>query len=142
MRISDWSSDVCSSDLFWNKTGGHINPLALARGLAHAVVDKGGVLYSHTPAIRFEREGGHWVVRTPFGQVHARALILASNAYTDTFSSTLAPSVANQVVPVVSWQMATAPLPDVVRSAVIPGRQALSDTHGEDRKSTRLNSSQ
>src|SRR3546814_4124264 len=27
--------------------------------------------------------------------------------------------------------MATAPLPDVVRSAVIPGRQALSDTHGE-----------
>src|SRR3546814_567566 len=41
---------------FWNKTVGHINPLALARGLAHAVVDKGGVLYSHTPAVRFEAE--------------------------------------------------------------------------------------
>src|SRR3546814_17383912 len=111
MRISDWSSDVCSSDLFWNKTGGHINPLALARGLAHAVVDKGGVLYSHTPAIRFEREGGHWVVRTPFGQVHARALILAPNAYPDPFPSPIAPSDANQVEPSVPWQMANPPFP-------------------------------
>ncbi len=27
---------------FWNKTGGHINPLALARGLARAVLGLGG----------------------------------------------------------------------------------------------------
>ncbi len=30
-----------------------------------------------------------------------------------------------------SWQMATQPLSDNVRKTIIPGRQAMSDTHGE-----------
>ena len=34
-------------------------------------------------------------------------------------------------MPVRSWQMATAPLSDEARKTVIPGRQAMSDTHGE-----------
>jgi glycine/D-amino acid oxidase-like deaminating enzyme len=34
-------------------------------------------------------------------------------------------------VPVLSWQMATQPIADDVRRSVMPGRQALSDTHGE-----------
>jgi glycine/D-amino acid oxidase-like deaminating enzyme len=37
--------DMLGSDAwfggFWNRTGGHINPLALSRGLARAVLDKG-----------------------------------------------------------------------------------------------------
>src|SRR5258708_28888598 len=32
---------------------------------------------------------------------------------------------------VLSWQMATQPLSDTVRLTVIPGRQAMSDPHGE-----------
>jgi glycine/D-amino acid oxidase-like deaminating enzyme len=34
-------------------------------------------------------------------------------------------------MPVLSWQMATQPLSDNVRKTIIPGRQAMSDTHGE-----------
>jgi glycine/D-amino acid oxidase-like deaminating enzyme len=34
-------------------------------------------------------------------------------------------------MPVLSWQMATQPLSDDVRKSIIPGRQAMSDTHGE-----------
>jgi len=34
-------------------------------------------------------------------------------------------------MPVRSWQMATEPLSDAARKTVIPGRQAMSDTHGE-----------
>jgi glycine/D-amino acid oxidase-like deaminating enzyme len=30
-----------------------------------------------------------------------------------------------------SWQMATQPLSDNIRKTIIPGRQAMSDTHGE-----------
>jgi len=41
------------------------------------------------------------------------------------------PAIAHEVMPVLSWQMATQPLPDSVRASVIPGRQAMSDTHGE-----------
>src|SRR3954452_13095353 len=43
---------------FWNRTGGHINPLALARGLARAVLERGGRLYARSPALGFERRGG------------------------------------------------------------------------------------
>lgn len=116
---------------FWNRTGGHINPLALARGLARTVIRLGASLHCQTPALNFQRSEGRWIVTTPTGQVRARALILATNAYTDAFSNTLAPRIARQVVPVVSWQMATRPIPEAARAAIIPGRQALSDTHRE-----------
>src|SRR6476646_2587480 len=34
---------------FWNKTGGHINPLALARGLARTVLALGARIYARSP---------------------------------------------------------------------------------------------
>lgn len=116
---------------FWNRSGGHINPLALARGLTQVVLDHGGIIYGDSPAVQFERTGGGWRVRTPLGQVHARALVLATNAYTGEFAPGLAPRVARQMVPVVSWQMATQPVSEAARATVLPGRQAMSDTHGE-----------
>lgn len=116
---------------FWNRSGGHINPLALARGLARAAIEAGARIYSRTPALDFVRRDGRWVVRTPSGEVRARALVLATNAYTGEFSTTLAPRIAHEIVPIISWQMATQPLSDNVRATVIPGRQAVSDTHGE-----------
>jgi glycine/D-amino acid oxidase-like deaminating enzyme len=116
---------------FWNRSGGHVNPLALARGLARAVLAAGGRIHAHSPAIGFERAGDRWIVRTPAGEVRARAMILATNAYTGAFSKTLAPSLAREMVPVLSWQMATQPLPEGARRTVIPGRQAMSDTRGE-----------
>ncbi|HEX6017101.1 MAG TPA: FAD-dependent oxidoreductase [Burkholderiaceae bacterium] len=116
---------------FWNRSGGHINPLALARGLARVVIDAGGRIYARSPALSFARVGDQWLVRTPAGQVRARALVLATNAYTGEFAPSLAPRIAREVVPVLSWQMATLPLPEAVRASVIPGRQAMSDTHGD-----------
>jgi len=116
---------------FWNRSGGHVNPLALARGLARALIGEGGTIFARSPALSFARAGDRWVVRTPGGQVRARALMLATNAYTDAFAPSLAPRIAREIVPVLLWQMATAPLSDAVRASVIPGRQAMSDTHGD-----------
>ena len=116
---------------FWNRTGGHVNPLALARGMAKAVMDQGARLYGHSPAQHYEHRDGLWHVRTPGGTIRAQALILATNAYTDAFANQLAPRIAHQVVPVFSWQMATEPLDEAVRQAILPNRQAMSDTHGE-----------
>ena len=116
---------------FWNRSGGHVNPLALARGLARAAIEAGARIHSRTPALDYARRDGRWVVRTPAGEVRARALVLATNAYTDEFSATLAPRIARELVPVRSWQMATQPLSESVRATVIPARQAVSDTHGE-----------
>lgn len=116
---------------FWNRSGGHINPLALARGLARAAAAKGVSIFAGTPALSFAREDGNWRVTTPQGEVRAKALVLATNAYTGEFARELAPAIAHEVVPVLSWQMATEPLGDNLRAGIIPGRQAVSDTHGD-----------
>lgn len=116
---------------FINHSGGHINPLALARGLAQVVVDAGGRLYNHSPVDSYQRTGDAWIVRTAAGQIRARALVLATNTYTGEVVPGLSPRISDQVVPILSWQMATQPVPEAVRATVIPGRQAMSDTHGD-----------
>jgi glycine/D-amino acid oxidase-like deaminating enzyme len=116
---------------WWNRTGGHINPLALARGLARAVAARGGRIYARTPVLSFERAGDRWIVTTPRGRVNARALLLATNAYTGAVKPGLAPNIAREVIPILSWQMATTPLGDNVRRTILPDRAAMSDTHGE-----------
>jgi glycine/D-amino acid oxidase-like deaminating enzyme len=116
---------------WWAPSGGHINPLALARGLARAVSRHGGTIHAGTPALAYGRAGARWVVTTPDGRVDARALVLATNATSATFSTRLAPDLTREVVPILSWQMATAPIPDAVRRAVMPERTAVSDTRAE-----------
>ena len=127
--------DMLGSDAwfggFWNKTGGHINPLALARGLARTVLGLGARIYARSPAESFERRNDRWVVKTAKGEISGRALVVATNAYSGEFSKSLVPEIAHEVMPVLSWQMATQPLSDNVRKTIIPGRQAMSDTHGE-----------
>jgi len=116
---------------FWNRSGGHINPLALSRGLARVVLEQGCRIYARSPAVSFERRNDRWVVKTEKGEISGRALIVATNAYTGEFSKSLMPAIALEVMPVLSWQMATQPLSETARQTVIPGRQAMSDTHGE-----------
>jgi glycine/D-amino acid oxidase-like deaminating enzyme len=116
---------------FWNPTGGHINPLGLARGLAEAALRLGAVIYSRSPVSSFRREGDGWVVKTEKGALRAKALVLATNAYTGEFAPDLAPAIAQEVIPVLSWQMATRPISDNIAKTIIPDRQAMSDTHRE-----------
>jgi glycine/D-amino acid oxidase-like deaminating enzyme len=116
---------------FWNRSGGHINPLALSHGLTRVVLERGGRIYARSPAISVERRNDRWMVRTEKGEISGRVLIVATNAYTGEFSKSLMPAMAREVVPVLSWQMATQPLSETARETIIPGRQAMSDTHGE-----------
>ena len=131
----DQVRDMLGSDAwfggFWNRTGGHINPLALARGLARAVIGLGGRIYARSPAESFERRNDRWVVKTAKGEISGRALVVATNAYSGEIVKSLVPEIATEVMPVLSWQMATQPLSDNVRKTIVPGRQAMSDTHGE-----------
>lgn len=116
---------------FTNPTGGHVNPLALARGMAATALTLGATILARSPVTGIAHQGGRWLVRGERGTVRARALVLATNAYTGTFNRSLAPEIATSVVPVLSWQMATQPIGDNVARSIIPDRQAMSDTHGE-----------
>lgn len=114
-----------------NASGGHLNPLAYVRGLASAAEAAGARIFEGTTVLSFARAGGGWRLETPSGILLADQVLIATNGYTDWFAPALAPRIARSLVPVLSWQMATAPQPEAVRASVLPGLQALSDTHGD-----------
>lgn len=114
-----------------NPTGGHINPLALARGLAAACESKGVRILERTVVESVSREGDFWVLRTPFGSVRARAALLATQAYTDVHAPRLSPTLARSIVPILSWQVATEPIGANLRGKILPGRHAVSDTRAD-----------
>lgn len=117
---------------FWhggwiNPTGGHINPLAFARGLARAAAGAGARVHGRSPAIAIRRDSNGWRVETPRGAVTADRVILATGTYSDE----LWPGLRRSVVPVRSYQMATEPLSSNLRRSILPGNQAMSDTRGD-----------
>lgn len=121
---------------FWygglfNATGGHINPLAFVRGLADACIRRGVRIFEHSMATGYDRDGDGWRVHTPQGRVRARAVALATNAYTQDGARRLAPQIARSIVPLATWQMATEPLGEEFRADILPGRQAVSDTRAD-----------
>jgi glycine/D-amino acid oxidase-like deaminating enzyme len=107
-----------------NMTGGHINPLGYARGLARAALTKGVRIFTRSPAQSIERIGGSWRIRTPQGGLTADQILIATNAYSDDLWRGLRASM----VRIKSYQAATAPLSDNLRSTVLPGNHAVSDT--------------
>jgi glycine/D-amino acid oxidase-like deaminating enzyme len=131
----DQTRELIGSDAWYggmlNPTGGHINPLALARGLASVCEAKGVTIYENSPVSAYERKGDTWILTTPQGVVRASAVVLATQAYTDVLSRTLAPRIARTIVPILSWQVATEPLGDNLRARIVPGRQAVSDTRAD-----------
>lgn len=129
------TAEILGTD-FWyggmfNPSGGHINPLALSRAMAKAAEGLGARIHETSPVSDFKHDGTQWVVRTAKGTVKARALILATNAYTGELAPALAPRLAKSLVPVLSWQMATDPVGDNLRRRLLPGRHAVSDTRGD-----------
>ncbi len=110
-----------------NATGGRINPLGYARGLGRAAIAAGAAIHTHTPAEGIDRVDGKWVVKTPRGAVRAERVIIAPTAY----STDLWPGFREEVIPVRSYQMATAPLTDNVKKTILPEGHALSDTRGD-----------
>jgi glycine/D-amino acid oxidase-like deaminating enzyme len=104
--------------------GGTVQPLSYVRGLAHAFLEKGGQLFARSPALRLTQAAGGYRIDTPAGSVSAPRVIIATNAYTDSLTQELRRSV----VPVPSFQVATAPIPTALRARILPGGQAASDT--------------
>ncbi|MCX8100316.1 MAG: FAD-binding oxidoreductase [Geminicoccaceae bacterium] len=109
------------------RTGGHLNPLAFARGLARAVVARGIRLFARSPVTGLERQGGRWRLETPRGRVEARRVLLATAAYSGPATGALARSF----VPFRPWMLASEPLGDNVRRTVVPGGEAVSDTRAD-----------
>jgi glycine/D-amino acid oxidase-like deaminating enzyme len=107
-----------------DRRGGTVQPLALVRGLARAVLGAGGQIFTHSPAIRLLRVATDWRIDTPQGSVTSPTVILATNAYSDK----LVGALRRTIVPVPSFQVATRPLTPQLLKDILPQRQAASDT--------------
>ncbi|KPP99482.1 MAG: sarcosine oxidase [Rhodobacteraceae bacterium HLUCCA12] len=105
-------------------SGGMINPLAYALGLARLAENAGTVLHEETPVTAVERARDGWTLRTPAGALHAGRVLLATNA--ETLGA--ARPLGRAVLPLTVHQIATAPLDAETVARIAPHREPASDT--------------
>lgn len=108
-----------------DKRAGTVQPLAYAYGLAKAAHDAGASLFVNSPVISIDRDRNHWNLKTPTGNVQARAVILAVQGYADYSFKDL----KQNLIPFNYFQFATSPLPEKVCNTILPGKQGAWDTN-------------
>jgi len=107
-----------------DRRGGWLQPLDYARGLARAAREAGASVHGGSPVTDIQPAGDGWRVRTDRAAVSARQVFICTNAYTGG----LWPRLSRSLVPLVSYQAATEPLSETLRSQILPKGQVASDT--------------
>jgi glycine/D-amino acid oxidase-like deaminating enzyme len=102
-------------------TGGSVQPLGYARGLAKAATSAGARIFAASPATALRREAGGWRITTPNGVLSAERLVIGTNGYSDD----LWPKLRRSVVPLFSGITATEKLPEAVAATIMPGGGVL-----------------
>jgi glycine/D-amino acid oxidase-like deaminating enzyme len=106
----------------WSAPRRRPQPLGYARGLAEAAQRLGARIHGGSPVTRITQRGAGWQVATAAGSVATPKVLIGTNAYTTDFW----PGLAASVVPVSSFQVATAPLTDNLRRTILPEGHVLS----------------
>ncbi|MGK6315192.1 NAD(P)/FAD-dependent oxidoreductase [Neorhizobium sp. DT-125] len=103
---------------------GTLQPLAYARGLAHAAVKAGAKLHTGSAVISAGEASGRKVVTTAEGEVSADWVIVATDAYSTGPWET----VRREQVHLPYFNLATVPLGDNLRRSILPNREGCWDT--------------
>lgn len=102
----------------YDPRGGHFHPLNYTLGLAVAARKAGVAIFEHSPVERVDAEG----VRTAKGMARAGHIILATDGWTGDLDRQL----GSYTVPIMNYNIATAPLPDADR--LLPSDAAIADS--------------
>jgi glycine/D-amino acid oxidase-like deaminating enzyme len=111
-----------------DRRAGTIQPLAYARGLAHAAIAAGARLHTETPLLSAERRGTDWVLKTPQGSITAPKVVLATNAYGTLVKDMPWSEPTSELTILPYFQFATKPLTANVAASILPERQGCWDT--------------
>ena len=140
-RWRDWAQmgepvDLLDADAMAQKLGsrrymgglldhraGTVNPMGYARGLARAARAAGAGISTGVRVTGLEQTGAGWRVQTDAGPITARAVVLGTNAYTDT----LWPGLKRSFTPIWYFQLATEPLGARI-AGILPEGQGVWDT--------------
>ncbi|MDY7564633.1 FAD-binding oxidoreductase [Pseudomonas sp. RTC3] len=104
-------------------SGGHVHPLNLALGEAAAIIRLGGKIFEQSAAINIAY-GEPIVVGTAKGQVRAKYLLIAGNAY---LNEDLDPRVTRKSMPCGSQIVVTEPLSEKVAKSLITHNYCVED---------------
>ncbi len=102
---------------------GSIHPLSYTRELARTALACGAKIFTETAARKIIRDGHRWTVNTTSIQIRSESVLICTNAYTDD----LVPGLKETVTPLRSVLMASEPLPQVLRSRILPGQITFVD---------------
>jgi len=110
---------------FLDRRAGVINPLAFLFELARIAAAAGARISENRECSKLEKSGDKWMLTLTNGEtIRAKKVILATNAY----SGNLIPGLAQSMVALHSFQIATEPLSDRAGRDILPGGQAVSDS--------------
>lgn len=108
---------------WYGKTGGTVNPYAMAQGLARAAAQLGVTVLEGASVVAIQSADGAKVVKTRDAEYKARKVVFATNAYTPQ----LYPGLTHSVIPVRLYQCFTRPLTDAERRITLPSRIPFTD---------------
>lgn len=119
-ELGEWiNSDAYVAGLS-NQGNGHLHPLNLCAGEANAARVLGAKIFEQTRVTRIQH-GDEPIVETEFGNVFAKKVVLAGNAYLRDAE----PRLRNAIFPAGSYIIATEPLGEERASELLPADVAF-----------------
>jgi glycine/D-amino acid oxidase-like deaminating enzyme len=110
--------------LMVDERSGTLNPARYVNQLAGAARRAGAAIIEDTPVTSVSRAAAAWTITTSRGAVQAGDLLVATNGY----ATDVTPWLQRRFVPIGSYIIATAPLPQSEAAALIPKRRMVFDS--------------
>ncbi|MEL7982073.1 FAD-dependent oxidoreductase [Vreelandella titanicae] len=106
---------------------GTLHPLDYVRGLAEGINRRHGeIVFERSPASHIRRTEDGVRITTPGGEIKARQVILATNAYSDI--TPVSAAIKSRLVPFRSSIIATEPLPMALQSRLMTKERSYGET--------------
>lgn len=106
-----------------DRSGGHIHPLNLALGEADAIESLGGRLFEESAVTDIQQGKDKVVLKTAHGQVTARFVMMAGNAYL----TGLVPKLEQKAMPCGTQVITTEPLSPALQQQLLPKDHCVED---------------
>lgn len=100
-----------------------IQPARHARAMRQRAERAGARIIGHTPVTGIVRDNAGFEVTTARGTVHTRDVLIATNGY----SGSLIPWLADRLIPINAYMVATEPMSENLTTAILPNHRMYSD---------------
>ena len=107
---------------------GHLHPLKYGLGLARAARNLGVQIFEFSAVTQLQR-GAQLLAKTAGGSVTANFGVLAGNCTLAEYGPQVAPEIADRIMPVGTYIVASAPVSEAVQKRLLPSNPAVCDNN-------------